>query len=153
MRVDSFRIGRRLIFMGGRYFKEDDICDIFSQLFLDYGTFKILSISPTQIPPSFGHPKDKYRHLELAAGGDEAAELRKLFSQLNPAIEWIHKILTAEADCKPRVVVHCKDEIRGHIVVCAYRERCLLFSSLSSAINWFNDFSDVLEGNFGTKIG
>lgn len=139
--------------MGGRYFKEDDICDIFSQLFLDYGTFKILSISPTQIPPSFGHPKDKYRHLELAAGGDEAAELRKLFSQLHLAIKWIDEILAAEADCKPRLVVHCKDEIRGHIVVCAYRERCLQFSSLPSAINWFDDFSDVLEGNFGTKIG
>ncbi|KAF8170724.1 protein-tyrosine phosphatase-like protein [Mycena galopus ATCC 62051] len=108
------------------YFKEDDICDIFSQLFLDYGTFKILSISPTQISPSFGHPKDKYRHIELGPG----AELNQLWAQLPSAVQWIHDILTvAEVDCKPRVVVHCKDEIRGQTIACAY----LMFSKGLSA--------------------
>jgi hypothetical protein len=106
-----------------RYFKEDGICDIFSQLFLDYGTFKILSISPTQIPPSFGHPQNKYRHLELA--GD--AEPKTLFNQLPATLKWMDGILTADTDCKPRVEVHCKDEVRGQLVACAYCERHLQF--------------------------
>lgn len=111
-----------------RYFKEDDICDIFSQLFLDYGTFKILSISPTQIPPSFGHPKNKYRHIQLSTSNDE----KDLFRQLPDSIEWIYKILTEKgADCKPRVVVHCKDGMRGQIVAGAYRE-CLASAFLPS---------------------
>ncbi|KAF7329005.1 Dual specificity [Mycena venus] len=125
--IELVEVVRQQLFLN-IYFKEDDICDIFSQLFLDYGTFKILSISPTQIPPSFGHPKDKYRHIALGAGSDEA-ELKKLFSQLPSIVKWMHEILTAEADCKPRVVIHCKDEVRGQIVACAY----LMFSKGISA--------------------
>ncbi|KAE9399878.1 phosphatases II [Gymnopus androsaceus JB14] len=125
--VELVEVVRHQLFLN-TYFKDDDICDIFSQLFLDYGTFKILSISPTQIPPSFGLPEDKYRHLELPSNDGEAA-LQKLFGQLPSIVKWIHDILTTEADCKPRVVVHCKDEIRGHVVACAY----LMFSRGISA--------------------
>ncbi|KAJ6589468.1 protein-tyrosine phosphatase-like protein [Mycena capillaripes] len=125
--IELVEVDKQQLFLN-TYFKEDEICDIFSQLFLDYGTFKILSVSPTQIPPSFGHLKDKYQHIELVAGGDEA-QLRQLVGRLAPFVEWMHEVLTAEADCKPKVVVHCKDELKGHIVACAY----LMFSQRLSA--------------------
>lgn len=65
-----------------------------------------------------------------------------LFAELPSTIKWIHEILTAEADCKPRLVVHCTDEIRGHIVACAYRE-CRLLPECS-ILTPSDDSSDVL---------